>query len=139
MMRFVFALLIPGCLASAADAAENQNPSLFFTPDEVVAVQTQIGKAPRLFAETGDVHLGAVFYYAPDNWVLWLQGMKWTPATQNADIQVTDVKPDEVHLRLTTLGGKALEVSLKPHQTFQLSTGRVVEGSAAVSARALSK
>jgi len=43
-----------------------------------------VGKTePRMVAE--DIHLGAVLYYGPERWTLWLQGKRWTPATVNDD------------------------------------------------------
>lgn len=105
-------------------------PSLFFTSEEVQIIQALAAKTSHPNSETGDIHLGAVFYYAPDDWVLWLQGQKWTPSTAKTDIRVTSVQPDEVRVSLSSASGApAQDIVLKPYQTYQLSTGKVVEGS----------
>lgn len=130
MRNLIFAIPLCCLLASTA-LAEPTEYSLFFSPDEVSQIETLAAKTPRAAANTGDVYLDAIFYYAADNWVLWLRGQKWTPSTTDPDVQVMDVKPDEVRLHVSMAGSEIHDVTLKPHQTFQLSTGKVVEGSGA--------
>jgi hypothetical protein len=125
------ALLLGLCLAAAsARAAEPPDASLFFTPGEVQKIEAAAATIKRADADDGDVHLGAVFYYGAGDWVLWLQGRRWTPSTRQADLRVTGVRQDAVRLAVAAAPGMPFrEVELKPHQTYRLSTGKVVEGS----------
>lgn len=59
---------------------------------------------------------------------------RWTPATDRADLHVVDVQPESVRLSIAMPGMSQREIVLKPHQTFQLSTGKVVEDSGPVPA-----
>jgi len=123
---FALCLLCTPALADTTPAA-----SLFFTPDEARQIEVLKQKNPVPLGDTGDVHLGAVFYYGERNWVLWLQGQRWTPETDRADLHVLEVTADHVRLSLAAAAGLPLrEITLKPYQTYQLSTGKVVEGSA---------
>ena len=115
-------------LASAAYAADMPTTSLFFSDEETKQVETLVSKlSPKKSAD--DVHLGAVLYYGPDRWVLWLQGKRWTPETDSADMHVLGVQPGEVRLALVDVSDTAVRnITLKPHQTYQIATGKIVEG-----------
>lgn len=113
---------------AATDVPAN---SLFFTPDETKQIEALAAKQlqNRAGAPHPDIHLGAVMYYGPGNWTLWLQGERWTPATNRADLRVLDVEPGEVRLALTTVPDMPpREITLRPHQTYQIATGKIVEG-----------
>jgi len=129
MKKFIGIVMTGCCVASLAQAAEAPNTSLFFTPDNVQKVEALLLQKPIEKNANADVHLGAVFYYGPAEWVVWLQGERWTPDTRHDDIRIIDVAPELVHVQITSAsGGPLRDVSLKPHQTYQLSTGRIVEG-----------
>lgn len=131
-MKKYICILCCGLLVSPVAYAETP-PSLFFTAEEVQTIEALKAAQPISVDESGDVHLGAVFYYAPDDWVLWLQGKRWTPDTQDESLRVIDVQPDEVCLAVAFLpGASSQEIRLKPHQTYRLSSGEVVEGPAAL-------
>lgn len=122
------------CLLSLPAQADTlPQASLFFTPEEVRAIEKPMEKNTAAAAQPvpmRDVSLGAVLYYGPGDWVLWLQGERWTPATQHADIHVLEVDADEVRLKLTPSPDVAArEVVLKPYQIYQWSADKVVEGS----------
>ncbi len=75
----------------------------------------------------GDIHLGAVIYYAPNDWTLWLQGEKWTPETSREDLRVLAVTVDEV--RLSWQGeddAPPREIILRPNQSYQIATESVI-------------
>jgi hypothetical protein len=120
-------------LVSVAMATETMPVSLFFTPEEVQAIEILKNphtEAPSAVADSGDVHLGAVFYYGPGDWALWLAGRFWTPLTEQADLHVIEVTPGEVRFSLAEAADKpSREVTLKPYQTYRPSTGEVFEGS----------
>lgn len=125
---FVFCCWLGG---HAAMAAGLSNQSLFFTANEIGKIETIANHATLSATDNGDLRLGAVFYYNPGDWTLWLQGQKITPATHRDDIQVLEVAPDYVRLRLAAASGLAAhEIILKPYQSYRLSTGDVLDGSA---------
>ena len=71
-----------------------------------------------------ELRLDAVLYYAPERWVLWMQGERIMPDTKRDDFQILEVLPQEVRLRLT---GIKDDVVLNPHQAYQIDTGTVIE------------
>ncbi len=115
-------------LLNSAHADDAPSTSLFFINDETKQIETLVAKIlPKKSAD--DIHLGAVLYYGPDRWVVWLQGKRWTPETDSADMHVLAVQPGEVHLALVDVSDTAvLNITLKPHQTYQIATGKIVEG-----------
>ena len=75
---------------------------------------------------------GAILYYAPDDWTIWLQNAEWTPGTSRPGLRVTQVTADEVRLTLAPpLVAAPRDIALKPYQTYRLSSGVVAEGSLA--------
>jgi hypothetical protein len=123
----IFLALAPRAFAAASVPTD----SLFFTPDETKQIEALANKNGPRNSSQSDIHLGAVMYYGPGNWTLWLQGERWTPETVKADLHVLDVQPDAVRLTLTaTPDMTTREITLRPHQTYRIATGQVVEGEA---------
>jgi hypothetical protein len=135
-----------GCLLShAALAADAPAMSLFFTPQETQAIEALLAPppAPPPPADNGvgDLHLGAVLYYGPRDWVVWLQGERWTPQTNRGGLHVVDVTPAG-HVRLSLAaasGSPPREITLKPYQTYQSESGAVVEGSLSAAPPSISR
>jgi len=66
-------------------------------------------------------------FYGPEDWAIWLQGEKWTPGKEHSDLRVVEVAAD--HVRLLWKGDKGAaeqEIELKPNQSFELSTGKII-------------
>ncbi len=116
---------LPLFAATLAYAEEPPARSLFFTNEESAQISALQAKETAGRSDDGDIHLEAIMYYGPGDWTLWLQGMRWTPQTDRPDIHVVDVQSDQVRLRIA---GVADDVVLKPHQTFQVATGKIIEG-----------
>ena len=127
MKSFSGCLLLAGLLWPLPVAATGAMPSLFFTPEEAATADSLSHRAP---AESDDrnIRLGAVFYYGPHDWSLWLQGKLWTPQTDQPDLHVIEVQPDAVRFSLTASGMAAREFTLKPYQTYRPVTDDVREG-----------
>src|SRR5262249_15473692 len=81
-------------LAASAQAADTS--SVFFTPAEIAKIEAP-GSAPQTLS---DIHLGAILYYGANRWSIWLDGERWSPITRRADLQILDVEPEHVMLRL---------------------------------------
>jgi hypothetical protein len=114
-------------LISSAHAETSAVPqtSLFFTPQEARDAELQAAKSAPV--GEGDISLGAVMYYGQDDWSLWLRGEHWTPETSHDDLRVISVTADEVHLSWREeAGGAEREITLRPHQTFQIATGKII-------------
>jgi hypothetical protein len=125
--------------AVPALATDEYVASVFFTPDEMAKIATpQVPKAPDLVPLT-DIHLGAVFYYGPNDWTVWINGEKWTPQIRRPELSIIDLRP----LQNSPRQEKGLEllvqlprpsptgaqvIALKPYQTWQAATGKIVEG-----------
>ena len=105
--------------------------SLFFTPDQLARINQEVLKNPPVKSAHSKhvLHLGSVLYFGKEKWVIWLQGRKWTPETQEQQVRVLDVSPKAVRLTVTLRNGSLLEnVVLRPHQSLDLLTGAVLEG-----------
>lgn len=126
-MKVLFALLALLIFSGAASADEETLPqtSLFFTPEETYQVDrlAQQSQAPG----EGDLNLGAVFFYAPNDWVLWLRGEKWTPQTRRDDIRIKEVSAGNVRLTWQAEDGSGpRDITLAPNETYQISSGQVI-------------
>ncbi|MDE2029938.1 MAG: hypothetical protein KGI97_05160 [Alphaproteobacteria bacterium] len=109
------------CTAYAADIPQD---SLFFTPQQMAQAETMASQnAPP---GTGNLSLGAIFYYGADDWTVWLRGERWTPETRRKDIRILTVAPDRVRLAWRDDGGKERLVTLHPNQTYQIASGRII-------------
>ncbi|HUY69192.1 MAG TPA: hypothetical protein VMV79_07815 [Alphaproteobacteria bacterium] len=135
MKTLLCAIIVAAMLAEPvppALAAPPQGPpavSLFFTPAETaqIAALAASGGAETAAA---DLSLGAVIYYGPNDWSVWLQGACWTPVTAaRPDLRILGVAPDLVRLMWTPQSGPPRTISLRAHQTYQIATGKIVEGS----------
>ncbi len=131
-MRYIALYLLILFIAEPAFATEMPVGSLFFTPSEIEKIETPDGHKASVLPPPSDIHLGAVLYYAPDQWVVWLDGERWTPETRRDDLQITEVRPRQVQLRVRANGlgpAAAHDVVLKPYQTYRLASGQIQEGS----------
>ena len=111
-------------IASGAAWAADAPPSLFFTPDEVRRIEPLAAKAAAQRNDRDAVHLEAILYYGPQNWIVWLNGKRWTPATHTPEIQILEVQSE--HIRLQTTDAPR-DVTLKPHQIFHPARGTITE------------
>jgi len=118
-------LLMP----AAAQAGEIPAASLFFTAPEIRKIETLNATGAQKETAPAALHLGAVLYYGPGDWVLWLDNQRWVPGTYRADLRIVDVKPGEVHFRwLASANAEPRTVTLRAYQTYNVATGRIVEG-----------
>jgi hypothetical protein len=128
MMRSLLFTILISCFILPADALGSEalpEASLFFTSQEMREAGMLTRKIPPV--REGEIHLGAVVYYDPDDWTLWLQGTKWTPETEQSDLRVLEVTANDVRLLWRGENGKeAQEILLKPNQSFEIATGKVI-------------
>jgi hypothetical protein len=123
-------LLLTALCAPCPVKADNSTPSLFFTNDEMQTIEAAVQKSAQQHpSDNGeDVTLGAVLYYGPENWSVWLQGERWTPTTNKPNLHIVDVAADHVRLSVTPLsGGTPQEITLRPHQTYSLVSNQTRE------------
>ncbi|MGE3623063.1 MAG: hypothetical protein AB7H77_04205 [Bdellovibrionales bacterium] len=118
------ALLALSFPAAAADGP--YMASVFFSAEEIETINLPTATAPPALAAR-DIHLDAVFYYGPKNWAVWIDDVRWTPETTRGDLKIIAVEPNAIRLGWDP-ADPARIVTLRPHQTFQSSTGRIVEG-----------
>jgi len=124
----VFVWLIAAALPALA---QEQTPSLFFTDGELARIEEAVRALPaskRMHAKHL-LHLGSIVYVGPENWVVWLQGDKWTPETDRPNMHIVEVTANEVLLSLVPRRDEPPQtVTLRPHQSYNLLTGEVIEG-----------
>ena len=125
LLLFITLLLSPVSAHAENDTMLPQT-SLFFTPDETRLAEALAEKnAP----DVADIRLGAVMYYGPHDWTLWLQGIKWTPSTSRDDLKILYVAPNEVRLSWRGDDGKApRQIVLRPNEAYEIATGKIIVG-----------
>jgi len=141
MKRLAIFLLLAG--APALAQAPTPAPSLFFTPAEVaIGERILAGREPKPVSASGeyqgpppvppDIHLGALIFVAPGDWVLWVNGQRRTPSDRRGELEISAVSREraEIVWRGDVKGGP-LRVRLRPYQTFVGSTGEILEGALA--------
>ena len=101
-MKYIVILMLL-LFATSANAAP-PTISLFLTPQESREAATQAAKSAP--AGQGDISLGAILFFAPNDWTLWLQGERWTPETSRQNLRIISVTADEVRLRWRGDGDK---------------------------------
>jgi len=127
-MRAAF-IVLGLCCAAASARAGTPPASLFFDAESAGKIEALAEKNRLPHANAAAIHLGAVFYYGPKDWALWLQGHKWTPDTDQPDLHIVDVSPGEVQMLWQGASGAApQEITLRPYQTFEITTGEIIEG-----------
>ena len=78
-------------------------------------------------AGQGDIRLGAILYYAPNDWTLWVRGERWTPDSTSEDLRILSVTPNEVVVAWREdKDSEQKEITLKPNQMYQISTGKII-------------
>lgn len=109
----------------------NATTSLFFNEAERQQIdeEFQNNRAAYATPDEHNIHLGAVLYYGPQRWVVWLQGKSWMPETQDNDIRILEVTARQVKLQWKSSTQEAGdEITLRPHQTYNRMTEEVSEG-----------
>lgn len=117
-----FILALP--FAQAARAADVPQTSLFLTPQEAASAEKMADKLSP--ADQSSIRLGAILYYGPQDWAVWLQGRRWTPQTEDKDIRILAVTPDDVRILWQTGPKDEREMTLRPNQIYKKALGRLV-------------
>lgn len=104
--------------------------SLFFSPEETQAIETLVQAETRKAEQRAspaqeDISLGAILYYGPQNWKIWLQGEFWTPETRHHGLRVLKVSPDRVTLKIAL--DPPVKITLKPNQTWSIANRNIGE------------
>lgn len=128
--------LVPAARAQGASAAVALPPSLFFSPDEVAAIEAALWRraqvrtpeavAPLPTAVPRSLRLGAIIRFGPDRWTIWLNGERVTPANLPDAVRAIAVRPDGVTLDwFDARRGTLVQVALRPYQEILLDSGEV--------------
>lgn len=121
-------ILTYGAFCAQAEQNDSNYSSLFFSPDELKQIETEtqnkFGKE-----DPNTIHLGAILFYSPGKWAVWLQGERWTPVTNYPNLHIIDVNSEMVRLSVTSeIDGTNKEVILRPNQSYNLFSDKVSEG-----------
>jgi len=125
-----------GALAQGNGQAGSLPPSLFFTPDQVAAIEAALReraryRPPEQAAAPGPeaprrLRLGAIIRFGPAHWTIWLNGERVTPANLPQAVQGIDVRPESVTLDwFDARRGMLVQVALRPYQEVLLDSGEV--------------
>ena len=129
-MKYYIAFFILLCLpAHAAERPAIPESTLFFSDDKAQEIEMLAREIVAPQARSAGIHLGAILYFAPNNWTLWLQGEKRLPGSENAGIRIVSVEPNLAHIQWKNAQNAApQDIKLRPHQTFVMATGEIIEG-----------
>lgn len=73
------------------------------------------------------IWLQGIFYQAPNNWIIWLNGYKLTPYYMLPEIRGIRVEQDRVSLEWFDIGKNGIiNITLQPHQVYDIVTGILV-------------
>ncbi|MDR3450687.1 MAG: hypothetical protein P4M15_13255 [Alphaproteobacteria bacterium] len=122
MTKFVILFLLIACAARAEGLPHG---SLFFTPQQADAADNLAEKS--MPPGIGDIRLGAILYYGPGDWAVWIRGEKWGPGTARDDLRITEVTPDKVYLAWHDEDNDVTRnIALRPSESYQIATGRII-------------
>ncbi len=125
----LFAVLLLASPVWANNAAPALTTSLFFTPVEMDKINAAVQKSPQMFVDKDAINLGAILYFGPESWTVWLKGEKWTPGMKRPNLHIMEVQEDRVTLSFSPREGtEKLEITLHPYQTYHISSGQITEG-----------
>ncbi len=130
-MKILFSLVLAIFFLSAAARAEEEAPSPFFSSAEIRAIDAEVAERPENPADPSPkrLYLDSLLYVGPSQWSAWLQGERWTPETKNPELKIVAASPEGLRLRLEPpLVKTGVEIFLAPHQSYDLTSGKVVEG-----------
>ncbi|MDD3287758.1 MAG: hypothetical protein PHX43_01960 [Alphaproteobacteria bacterium] len=128
---FFSAAICLGLLLISSSARSQEERSIFFTDQELSEIDaiTAAARMGNPDSAADRVHLGAIIYSGPNNWRVWLQGNIWTPETNNQNVRIIDVTPQQVRISLASPdNGPSKEITLRPHQTYIISIDQTIEG-----------
>ncbi len=152
---FLILLLIMFCSSSAfaQEAEENQDvekkfvewtiqKSLFMTPNEITSIlQARQGVlvAEEAFDENNQfepvdlgprvLSLAGIVYVDRNDWTIWLNGERVTPANIPDRVIDLTVKRDRIHLKwLDIKQQRVVVITLRSHQRYDLDSGLLMPG-----------
>ncbi len=95
---------------------------------EQLAAVPVVRAAPT--APAASLHLAAIVYHGPDDWRIWLNGRSFTPRVRPPAIEILQVTVEAVVLAWRIgPGASPIRIELRPHQSYLMASGRIVEGS----------
>ncbi len=129
--RFAFVLCIAvlGLTLAARAKSAPLNESLFFSVADMEKIGQAVDSSHHFFQDKNVIALGAILYFGPKQWTVWLKGEKWTPDTRKTDLLIKDVQEDRVTLVFSPPeGGETVEITLHPHQSYHIASGEISAG-----------
>ncbi|MDD3030177.1 MAG: hypothetical protein PHS57_07870 [Alphaproteobacteria bacterium] len=122
MFQILMGLLVFSSPAWADEALPRT--SLFLSAQD--AHKANVLAREKLPPGQGNIALGAVLYYAVDDWVLWLRGEKWTPQTTREDLRILKVSSERVRIAWLDDDQNEHIFTLMPNQAYQIATGKII-------------
>ncbi len=113
--------------------------SFFFSPLEIAEIEQALkGNVLKKAVEESKtpipkrriIRLSGVYYRAPGDWVVWMNGQKVTPANLLPEIVSIHVSPSSrVHLQWYDIGlNEVIALTLRPNQTYDITSGVLLPG-----------
>lgn len=114
------------------------NQSLFFSEDDITRIRvTLAGMDSDLVTDGGEgdkpenrmLRLSGITYSGPDQWMIWLNGLRITP--HNMPPQMVDISVARTYIDLKWFDNtlkKIIMIRLRPNQVYDINTGIMLPG-----------
>jgi|AntRauTorcE11897_2_1112592.scaffolds.fasta_scaffold03445_5 hypothetical protein len=113
------------------------NQSLFFTQNDIIRIRMALAGIDSDVVSDGEadkpenrvLRLSGITYSNPDQWMIWLNGMRITPYNMPPEMINVRVTEDFIDLKWfdNTLK-KIIRIRLRPNQVYDISTGIMLPG-----------
>jgi hypothetical protein len=117
-LLLLFFCVLPPYAAAAADIPD----SLFLTEAEQTPATPPTPGRPTRTA------LDAIVYYGPEQWQIWINGRPYKPDSPSDDLTIVAVTAEAVTLEQTRDADGPVRFTLAPHQSYDWTEQRVIEG-----------
>lgn len=105
--------------------------SLFYHTDDISSIDDNVDSLPPTAITPAKhlLHLDSILFINSKHWTVWLQGQKITPQNQRTNHRVFDVNSNSLRISAKLQNGHTITKTLCPHQSLNLLTGDIIEGS----------
>lgn len=114
------------------------NQSLFFTENDIIRIRMSLsGIDSDVVSDDDDaeepknrrLRLSGITYSNPDEWMIWLNGMRITPYNRPPEMIGVRVTEDFVDLKwFDNVLKKIIRIRLRPNQVYDINTGIMLPG-----------
>lgn len=123
---------------SEEEKASRRQPfrySLFFSAEDLMQIRrAKEGKSVIAGKDTGDkipqvrkIRLAGIVYFSPDQWMIWLNGLKVTPWVLPEEVSKIEVHPGWIYLEWFDIGANhIISLEMPANSEYDIVTGVLI-------------